>query len=338
MEEDLLDAWLGDAERVPILDEASVALAREEVRRVGAELALEPTSIAAMAIVASELGHNHLCHARRGAIVVRRIERNQVRGIEVTAADRGGGIIDPTAALEGSQGPSEGSLGNGLAGVRRLSDEMDVDIRLGEGTCIRARKFASPLPRGEVAVFGRPCSGETVSGDDAVFIRQDGLLVVGLADGLGHGPLARAASARAVREIRQHPELAPPLLFAGCDDALAQTRGAVMTLVRIDPNELEHTGVGNVGAHLYRRAGGSRRFACIAGVIGVPDQRRAKPLRERTPFSAGDVVVMFSDGLSSRLDLSAQLQLLRQHPIVIAHYLVNSGGRLDDDATVLVAH
>ena len=45
------------------------------------------------------------------------------------------------------------------------ADEVDIDVRLGEGTCVWARKFASPVPKArEVAIFGRPCEGEAVSG------------------------------------------------------------------------------------------------------------------------------------------------------------------------------
>src|SRR5438093_130152 len=81
----------------------------------------------------------------------------------------------------------------------RRSGEVDFDVRIDEGTCVAARVFAAPVPRSEVAVIGRPCSGETTSGDDAGFVRGDGgALLLFAVDGLGHGPPAREAAARAV--------------------------------------------------------------------------------------------------------------------------------------------
>jgi predicted ATP-dependent Lon-type protease len=46
---------------------------------------------------------------------------------------------------------------------------------------------------------------------------------------------------------------------------------------------------------------------------------------------------MFSDGLTTRVDLAAELQLLRRHPVVIAEHLLEHFGRSNDDALVLVA-
>jgi hypothetical protein len=46
---------------------------------------------------------------------------------------------------------------------------------------------------------------------------------------------------------------------------------------------------------------------------------------------------MFSDGVSARADVSEDLELLRQPPLVIAHQLVARHGRSTDDALVLVA-
>lgn len=49
-----------------------------------------------------------------------------------------------------------------------------------------------------------------------------------------------------------------------------------------------------------------------------------------------DVLVMFSDGLTTRVDISEELQLLCLHPIVIAAHLLERFGRSNDDAIVLV--
>jgi hypothetical protein len=61
-------------------------------------------------------------------------------------------------------------------------------------------------------------------------------------------------------------------------------------------------------------------------------------LREDTdPLSSRPLLVMFTDGVSARADVSEDLELLRQHPVVIAHQLLVRHGRVTDDALVLVA-
>ncbi len=54
------------------------------------------------------------------------------------------------------------------------------------------------------------------------------------------------------------------------------------------------------------------------------------------PLQGHDVIVMSSDGLTTRADISEELQLLRRHPIVIAEHLLAQYGRTNDDALVLV--
>ncbi len=337
MEATRLTAWLGDAEPIPILDDASVSVARERVRRLGGELGLAEEVIESVATAASELARNQLVHGRGGRFAVNPIERRGVRGLELVAADRGPGLVDPARALAGTISTS-GGLGSGLAGVRRFMDELDFDIRLTEGTCIWARKFAGPVPyRSEVGILGRPCEGEYESGDDAAFVRSDSALTIGVVDGLGHGILARDVAAPATALLRSRAEQDPAAILVAVDDGLRGTRGAVMAVARVDRllGHIEHAGVGDVRAHVYRPRE-CRRFSQVAGVLGAMDQRGRKNVVEREPTRDDAVIVMFSDGLTTRVDISQELQLLRRHPIEIAAHLLERFGRSNDDALVLV--
>jgi len=155
---------------VPVVDEAAVSLVRQEIRRRGPLAGLTTESVESLAAAASELAHNQLAHAVRGHVALRAVDRGDVPGLEVIAADAGPGIDDPATALRGLPRTS-GSLGVGLSAAHRLSDEMDIDIRRGEGTCVRLRRFATPVARSEVAILSRRCEGETVCGDDAIALR-----------------------------------------------------------------------------------------------------------------------------------------------------------------------
>jgi anti-sigma regulatory factor (Ser/Thr protein kinase) len=332
-----LSAWLGAAETLSIIDDASISVAREHVRALASQLGFADEVIAIVATAATELARNQLVHARDGRFAVRSIERRGVRGLELVAGDRGPGLADPTLALGGAISTS-GGLGSGLASVRRLMDEVDFDVRLGAGTCIWARKFIAPVAyRSEVAILGRPCEGELESGDDSAFVRHGDGLTIGVIDGLGHGILARDVAVVAAEVFRSRAELDPATLLHAVDDRLQGTRGAVMAVARIDRTlqVIEHAGCGDVRTSIYRPRDG-RRLLQVAGVLGGAGQRGREYIVQREPLHADDVIVMFSDGLTKGVDISEELQLLRRHPIVIAAYLLERFGRVNDDVMVLV--
>jgi anti-sigma regulatory factor (Ser/Thr protein kinase) len=333
----LIDAWsLGD-DAVPTLDEASVSVARERVRGEGARLGLPPDIIANLAIVVSELGHNQLVHGRGGLIVTRGVERDGVPGLEIVAADRGDGIANPSRAI-GGDGSTAGGLGVGLGGVRRLTDEVDFDIRLGEGLCVWARKFAEPVRRRrEVGTLGRYLHGERCSGDHAAFVRLKDALILAVADGLGHGQLAREASLSAIRCVTEGPERALDEMLVLCHAALQRTRGAVMsvTLIEEPSGEAALAAVGNVSTNVCG-PGVFERHIGSSSALGMPGQLPRIRI-ERAHLRTWDALVQFTDGLSGRASLDGEASLLREHPIVIAQHLLEKFGGDQDDVLVQVA-
>ncbi len=339
----LSDHWLSGLSAHEVLDAASVTLLQREVRTLAAQLNMSDVVSGSLVNIVSELGHNQLAHARVGRVALRAITRAGVPGIEIIAADQGGGIVDPARALAGLPRTADGegakrSLGVGLYAVREHADELDMDVRLQEGSCVWARKFAQPVPRRrEVGIYGRPYPGEDVSGDQALFVRGEDSLLLAAIDGLGHGLPARFASDEATVSFRSHPGTSLASMIESCHLALHKTRGAVATLARVlEPeDELEAACVGNVTMHVAG-PGRSKRSLGASWVIGSAGGRR-KPSLERLALADRDAVVLFSDGLSSRLDLSHELDLLREHPIVIAQQTLERYARGNDDALVLAA-
>ncbi len=336
---------LEEDEPISILDDASVALVRQRVRARGEACGLDAIATGKLVNIASELSHNQLAHAVRGTVVVREISRAGVPGLEVIAVDEGPGIADPTRALlqgprvpKTSDGPGKKSLGIGLAAVLELADEVDFDVRMGAGTCVLARKFGDAVPRRrQLGIYARPYPGERVNGDDACFVRADDALLVGVADGLGHGPSAREAAVGATNTLRAHPELSPLEILERGHAALRATRGAVMAVARVleTTNELETACVGNVSTHVYGPQV-ARRFIGSSFVLGAAGMVRRVQV-DRCDLGVRDALVLFTDGLTTRVDLEGELDLLREHPIIIAHQLFTRFGREHDDALVLVA-
>jgi len=336
----LIEEWLGDRSELAlrIHDEASVAVARQATRDAAAAQGLDLVARERAATVASELAHNQLAHARRGHVAVRPIDRAGVKGVEIAAADEGAGITDPTAAFQGRPRAS-GSLGVGLAAVREHAHELDVDVRVLEGTCLRARLFASPPERRrEVGVYGRPYPGEPRSGDHACVRRSDDRLVLGVCDGLGHGEPARDAATAAMRVLTAHANETPKRIVEACHASLGPTRGAVMAVLAVHEGraspQLELASVGNI---TVERIGGrrARRMGASSFVVGSP-QKQWRAHVESVDLDAGDVLLAYSDGITSRASIADDLTLLREHPIVIAHQLVVRFARDNDDVLVAV--
>ena len=93
-----------------------------------------------VATIISELASNLYKHTNGcgGVIKFRYVyDQDEVEKIVVTAIDNGPGIRDVELALE-DHFSTAGTLGLGLAGVRRLSDEFDIQSIVSEGTIVYA--------------------------------------------------------------------------------------------------------------------------------------------------------------------------------------------------------
>lgn len=339
MEKKILEnQWLkGIQDRIEVIDEASLSSVREKVREVAKAANL--SSLAEnVALIATELARNQLLHGKFGQIVIREVLKLNSPGIEVIAADQGKGITNPAAALSGEISTS-GSLGAGLSSVHRLADELDFDIRLGEGTCIWARVFektTAPVCY-ELAIMGQPYPGESISGDAAFFSRQNNGFFAGVSDGLGHGYLAHEASAKAVQFSLQNSNHRLDSLILQCNEHMRGSRGATLSLARFldETTQLEHLGVGDSSAHLYH-FNQSQRLVMTPHILGHPWPSRLMT-SETFAISSGSILIMFSDGLKTGTSLDKQLEIMRQPAVVIAQWLLDNFARDNDDSIVLVA-
>jgi serine phosphatase RsbU (regulator of sigma subunit) len=188
----------------------------------------------------------------------------------------------------------------------------------------------------EWAVCGRPIGDETVSGDLHVVELFAGGALVGVIDGLGHGPGAAHAARVAAAVLGRTPAQPVQDLVQICHEALRDTRGAVLSLASIDTTRdaLSWIGVGNVEATLLRAEarGPPVRDHIIPrnGVVGY----QLPPLRVATrEIAPGDILIFASDGLRHGF---AQ-EPFHGHPLDIhAADLLERYGKTSDDALVLV--
>ncbi len=330
MEALLIDEWVPDEDAILVIDEASVVVARQHARETAQRLGMSVEDSERLAAIAAELGMNQVRHAGTGRIAI----RTSARGVEIVAADRGRGIADIPSALAGVPRPT-GSLGVGIAAVREHADEVDFDVRLGEGTCIAARKLLPGVPRmREIGIFGRPYPGEPRSGDHAAVRRDERSITLALCDGLGHGVAARQASGTAIDAFQRSTAPSPTAMLEDCHEAVGPTRGGVMAIARIESGNVEVASIGNITVEIVapRKV---HRFGGSSFVLGSP-QRGRKTAADSRPIADDASLVLFTDGLGTRLSIEEELLLLRQHPIAIAYELVSRYAKDHDDALVIV--
>ncbi len=182
-----------------------------------------------------------------------------------------------------------------------------------------------------IGCASRPKPGEEVCGDRWLVVPRDEGLLVAVADGLGHGPQAAAAATAACRCLEQGAASAPlDDLLRECDRAIAATRGAAVTVCFVDVvrGELRHAGVGNVEVHALAAA--PIRPVTMPGVVGGGFRRA---VQTAFPLHAGDLVAVFSDGVSSRLQLERYRHRDAQ---AAADAILHDWGKDHDDATCVV--
>lgn len=117
-----------------------VVLARRKAREIALETGFDAFATAAVTTAASELARNVWVHARKGRVVVERIERGGKSGVRMEFRDEGPGIADLDRALAGGYSTVK-SLGLGLSGTRRLVDEFHIESSPDQGTFVRVAKW-----------------------------------------------------------------------------------------------------------------------------------------------------------------------------------------------------
>ncbi len=184
------------------------------------------------------------------------------------------------------------------------------------------------------------CRGETVCGD-AYSVFEDGKsTTVSVVDGLGHGEGAKEASQAFVRSIEQRAEAAGDdlaILMESASTDIARTRGVQAAILRLDTEKkrLCFLGVGNIDIMTITREPISP--ISMAGIVG-------RPIRKTKQFdysiAVGDLIAVFSDGISARFDLESYLcdpsTGDKRSAEELAGVILKENGRKHDDATCII--
>jgi hypothetical protein len=184
---------------------------------------------------------------------------------------------------------------------------------------------------------------DMISGDAFWYAEQAGLLWMLVVDGLGFGPEAAEAARLAVVSIsndvkgRTHPgpidDRALKEMVRRADELLRASRGAALGLALFEPARSvgRYVGIGNIELRVVGPLAHAHPI-CTPGIVGAG----LRSVRvEAFSYQPGQLILMHSDGLSSRFDLDPQVALgpsLEE----LGESLVAAHGKKDDLTVLLV--
>lgn len=321
------------------LEEASAAAGcRSAALALAGQLSFPDTRAEQLALAVTEAAANLARHARAGSMLLHAGCEASGPVIEMVTIDAGPGIADLGAVLRDGTSTA-GTLGIGLGAIRRAADFCEIYSRPGHGTTLVARfaaraaaTAAGSSPGGSWAGLTRPIAGETVCGDSYATRQRSGGNIAALCDGLGHGQLTAMASRAALEAVTEEPDAEPAVLLERAHRRMGGTRGGALAIVAADNEVVRFAGLGNIAGWIL--AGQARQG--MVSVPGIAGHQARKFRQFEYAAAAGSVVVLHSDGLSSRWDITGLPGLTAQDPLVIATGLLSEAGVHRDDASVLV--
>jgi anti-sigma regulatory factor (Ser/Thr protein kinase) len=326
--------------RVSVADQSYVSAARRAAVGLAERLGYTETAAGNVAIIATELATNLVKHAGGGEIIARALEDSSSVVLEILALDQGGGMSNVAECMRDGYSTA-GSSGTGLGALTRLSGKFDFYTQPGRGTVASVRIWpdgratGSPQSLLDVDGLSIPKHGESACGDGWSVQHSPSGCSVAVVDGLGHGPLAADAARTALDSFQQVQGLSPAEFLERMHGALRSTRGAAGAVAEIDvpARQVRFAGVGNIAASIVAGLD-VRHLVSMNGTLG----HEARFFREFSydwqPFAT---LILHSDGIATRWDLSTYPGIGIKPLSVIAGVLYRDLNRGRDDATVVIA-
>ncbi|WP_348269179.1 ATP-binding protein/SpoIIE family protein phosphatase [Edaphobacter paludis] len=321
---------------IAITDRSSIGEARRSAIHAAQTLGFDEEHRSNIGIVSTEAATNMLLHGREGELLICPNLCVDGAWLDLIALDSGPGIRDVSRAMEDGYS-TIGTAGQGMGAIQRISDTCSLYSAVGKGTAFWCRFVRGRIPAtANVGVVSLPIKGETVAGDSYLVLERHGRTIYVVVDGLGHGAGATEASQEAVTSVERHFEQPATVIIERAHDALKKTRGAALSIAIFESADrtLTYAGVGNVSA-IAVTASASRSLVTQNGTLGAVMPR--SPQQYVYPVEPDTTLIMFSDGLTSKVSPAGYPGILHRPPGLLAALLYRDFSRRRDDATVLVA-
>ena len=339
-----------------VTDQSDVFIGNRRIREAGLLAGASDMDRDLVATMISELGSNIFKYAQRGSISVSRSQEHDAVDIHICAQDQGPGIANVELAMTDHFSTGR-TLGLGLPGVRRMSDTFSIQSSAQTGTRVSASKRikgprvtsfkgnpTTPVPRlhspviettsqWDIGMRTRPMRGEVVCGDMTMAVQMDNGILLVIADATGHGKQANELTNSLSQFVLGHATNDVKALLTDMHAFLKGSIGAAVGALFVDTQlcTLTYAGVGNTGA--ARRSGESWRPVSKDGVLG---QRLPTLFVQKTQLAQGDLILMWSDGLSELASGMFATRNAYKSSAQLTHELLQELGKPHDDASCVV--
>ena len=178
----------------------------------------------------------------------------------------------------------------------------------------------------------RPCHGEHLSGDAVVIRPLEQGLFVAIVDVLGHGPEAHELTHVIDAYLTRYGSSDLSDLMKNLHQHLKGTRGAAVGLCAIDAAKgcVDYVGIGNTAMRRFGKE--ETRLVSQDGVLG---QNMRTPRPQTLQLEPGDVIVLYTDGVSDRFTSDDYPGVLRHAPKEVASNIIQRFGKDYDDAACI---
>ncbi len=324
-----------------VADRSYFALVKKDIHAFGVALGFSSERAGQLDIIIAELLSNIFKYVGEGSLFVKNVTSKDNPGLEIICTDCGPGIADIKKMMQDGVS-TQNTLGHGLGAISRLSDVFEVYTQKDFGTVLLSRIYKEPLPlfepkhAAEVKAVLVPKKGETLCGDGYFYKSSAQYLKILLGDGLGHGPEANKAVSEAIHRFKYCHENDPVEIIKYLHDAVRKTRGLVASVVVFDfeKREWNMCGVGNIQTRIANYAG-TKMHGSYNGIIGHNLPRSMTS--QRLQYEEGHHLVMCSDGIKTKWELSNYPGILMKDLSVLSAAVYKDHTRNSDDASVLAA-
>lgn len=322
-----------------IEERSYVALLKREIHSLLVKSQFSKARIAEVDIVIAELTSNLIKHAGSGEFLYKLSHTDDKAILELVCIDNGPGIADVNRMLKDGMSTTN-TLGHGLGAIQRLSDFFQIYSMPKWGTVCYARIVDRGVKiKNETVVDVKAITvakqGESVCGDAYAIKRSREMVQLFLGDGLGHGPHAREAMNEACAFFMATRENDPVEMLRQMHNAVRKTRGLVASVAALDlkSNEWKVCGVGNILTRLYSGLV-YKNYMAYNGIVGmnIPTSMKSSII----PAERNQHIVMCSDGLKTRWDMTKYPSILKYDGHVLSAALYKDFSRGTDDSSVLV--
>ncbi len=319
-------------------DRSYYAQLRKGVHKQAVQSDFPEVKVAHLDIIVAEITSNFDKYTNGGEVLCAVQGLGNDQYMELIAIDNGPGFNDLQHMM--TDGVSSGStLGHGLGSIKRLSDFFSIYSVKGWGTVLVSRVYKTDARTENRRIVVRgivvPKPTEKVSGDGFIYKFSERYFKLFLMDGLGHGPDANKAVEEGFGIFKLCPSHDPAEIIRYLHPPLKKTRGGVGTVLVYDglSDDYAILGVGNISSKIVSSTE-VKNVMPYNGIIGhnIPNTMTSHQISAKEY----KLIVMCSDGIKTRWDISKYPHILRYDPIILAAAIYKDFARHTDDMSVVV--